>query len=224
MNRAKLARVLSASVRAPSRFTPISSQFLYRTMSRSAVGSTISEEITQDHRELEEYYGNYRTATSEKEKTQWANQFCWELARHSVGEELVLYPAFEKHLGPEGKQIADTDRAEHLEAKKLLYELEGTHVNDPNFPTILKKLMEELREHMKSEEENDLVKFEAAISREESEAMAKSFQRAKKFAPTHSHPNAPDKGGLFQTAAGLAAAPIDKLRDMFLSFPEQEKM
>jgi len=43
----------------------------------------------------------------------WANQFRWELARHSVGEELLLYPAFEKHLGAEGKKMADEDRADH---------------------------------------------------------------------------------------------------------------
>jgi hypothetical protein len=47
------------------------------------------------------------------EQTRWANQFRWELARHSVGEELVIYPAFEKNLGPEGKRMADEDRAEH---------------------------------------------------------------------------------------------------------------
>ncbi|KAG8955337.1 hypothetical protein FRC04_008688 [Tulasnella sp. 424] len=192
-------------------------------MSRSAVSNTISQEITQDHRELEEYYSKYQAATTEKEQDEWANQFRWELARHSTGEELVLYPAFEKYLGTEGKRIADEDRAEHLEAKKMLYDLERTNVTDPNFPTLFKKLVDDLRKHMKSEEENDLVKFEAAIPREESEALAKSFQRTKAFVPTRSHPSAPDKGGLFQNAAGLAAAPIDKLRDMFSSFPDQEK-
>ncbi|KAG9051307.1 hypothetical protein FS837_009574 [Tulasnella sp. UAMH 9824] len=193
-------------------------------MSRSAASSTISEEIIQDHRELEEYYSKYSTATSEKERTQWANQFRWELARHSVGEELVVYPAFEKYLGAEGKQIADSDRAEHLEAKKLLYDLERTNVTDANFPTLFEKLMKDLREHMKSEEENDLVKFEAAIPREESERLAKKFQRTKHFVPTRSHPSAPDKGGLPETAAGLASAPLDKLRDLFASFPDKEQV
>lgn len=56
-----------------------------------------------------------------------------------------------------------------------------------------------------SEEENDLVKFEAAIPREESQKLAKSFQRTKHFVPTRSHPSAPDKGGLPETAAGLAS-------------------
>ncbi|KIO31869.1 hypothetical protein M407DRAFT_241622 [Tulasnella calospora MUT 4182] len=191
-------------------------------MSRSAVSRTITEEVTQDHRELEEYYSKYLAATTEQEQNQWANQFRWELARHSAAEELVLYPEFEKYLGDEGKRIAESDRAEHLEAKKLLYDLERTNVTDSNFPTLFKKLVDDLREHMKSEEENDLVKFEAAIPREESEKLARSFQRTKHFVPTRSHPGAPDKGGLPQTAAGLAALPFDKLRDLFASFPAQE--
>lgn len=55
-----------------------------------------------------------------------------------------------------------------------------------------------------SEEQNDLAKLEKAMPREESESLAKSFQRCKHFVPTRSHPSAPDKGGLFETAAGLA--------------------
>ncbi|KAG8919388.1 hypothetical protein FRC00_011417 [Tulasnella sp. 408] len=191
-------------------------------MSHSAVSNTISQDVTQDHRELEEYYSKYQAATTEKEQNQWANQFRWELARHSAAEELVVYPALEKYLGEEGKRIADSDRAEHLEAKNQLYELERTNVTDSNFPTLFKKLVDDLREHMRSEEENDLPKLEAAIPREESEALAKSFQRTKNFVPTRAHPGAPDKGGLPETAAGLAALPIDKLRDLFASFPSQE--
>ncbi len=30
------------------------------------------------------------------EQQRWANEFWWELARHSAGEKLVVYPAFEK--------------------------------------------------------------------------------------------------------------------------------
>ncbi len=40
-------------------------------------------------------------------------QFEQELKKHSSAEEMILYPAFEKYLGDEGKKIADEDRAEH---------------------------------------------------------------------------------------------------------------
>lgn len=85
-----------------------------RLYSASALGpSAISAAIKKDHRELEEYYNNIINAKDNDEATRWQNQFTWELARHSIAEELVVYPAFEKVLGPKGKEMADKDRAEH---------------------------------------------------------------------------------------------------------------
>lgn len=72
----------------------------------------ISDAIKKDHREIEDYYNKILNATTEKEKIQWQNQFTWELARHSIGEELVVYPQFEKLL-PDGRAMADKDRKEH---------------------------------------------------------------------------------------------------------------
>lgn len=73
----------------------------------------ISEAIKKDHREIEDYYKKVLASSTDKEKTQWQNQFTWELARHSIGEELVVYPQFEKKL-PNGHTMADKDRQEHL--------------------------------------------------------------------------------------------------------------
>lgn len=72
----------------------------------------VSDAIKRDHRELEDYYNNILDSTSDDDKTRWQNQFTWELARHSVGEELVVYPAMEKCL-VDGKELADKDRKEH---------------------------------------------------------------------------------------------------------------
>ena len=49
--------------------------------------------------------------------------------------------------------------------------------------------------------------------------MNKSFGRTKMFAPTKSHPSAPSKPP-FETVAGLLAAPIDIIKDLFKKFPE----
>lgn len=73
---------------------------------------TIIDTIKTDHRHIEEYYNNVINATDDDARTRWQNQFVWEVARHSIAEELVVYPAIEKHL-PDGKQRADKDRAEH---------------------------------------------------------------------------------------------------------------
>lgn len=85
-----------------------------RYLSVSAINmSRISDAIKKDHRELEQYYKKIIGAQDDDEATRWQNQFTWELARHSIGEELVVYPAFEKKLGDKGQQMAKKDRDEH---------------------------------------------------------------------------------------------------------------
>lgn len=87
---------------------------IIRYLSISAVNmSRITDAIKEDHRELEQYYDNIVNAEDNDAATRWQNQFTWELARHSIGEELVVYPAFEKHLGYGGVEMADKDRDEH---------------------------------------------------------------------------------------------------------------
>jgi hypothetical protein len=82
--------------------------------------STISDVIKHDHRELEEFYSNILKATSSDEKIRWQNQFTWELARHSIGEEIVVYPVLEKQVSG-GKDLADKDRAEHNKVRSPLF-------------------------------------------------------------------------------------------------------
>ena len=72
----------------------------------------IIDTIKQDHRELETYYNHITKSSDKDDQTRYQNQFTWELARHSIGEELVVYPAFEKYLC-NGIALADKDRQEH---------------------------------------------------------------------------------------------------------------
>jgi hemerythrin superfamily protein len=72
----------------------------------------ISEAITEDHRKLEYLYETIIHSEDNDEQTRFQNQFTWELARHAVAEELIVYPAIEKGV-PDGKEITDRDRREH---------------------------------------------------------------------------------------------------------------
>lgn len=74
---------------------------------------TISDTITKDHRELEQYYNEVVNSNDHDHQERFGNQFTWELARHSVAEELIVYPAFEKHMGSKGHQMAEADRKDH---------------------------------------------------------------------------------------------------------------
>ncbi|OJJ05016.1 hypothetical protein ASPVEDRAFT_44561 [Aspergillus versicolor CBS 583.65] len=197
-------------------------QYRYISQSRIAMAPTITDAITKDHRELEDYYNKILSASTDKEKTQWQNQFTWELARHSIGEELVVYPVFEKSLA-DGQAMADKDRREHNSVKEELKKFQNMKATDPEFESTIKALMADLSSHIKEEEQQDLPKLEDAISREESEKLSTSFGRTKIFVPSRSHPSAPDKPP-FETAVGLLAAPIDHLADLFRTWPHTSGM
>ncbi|KAK5631665.1 hypothetical protein RRF57_007379 [Xylaria bambusicola] len=169
-------------------------------------------------------YKNILSAISSDDKEKWRNKFTWELARHSVSEELVVYPQFEKLL-PDGKDMTQKDREEHLKVKKLLNQFQDMQPEHADFEIVLQNLWSQLSEHIKEEEHHgcsDLVALEKALDQAHSEKLVKSFNRTKMFAPTRSHPHAPNKPP-FETVAGLIAAPIDRLRDIFRSFPEETK-
>ena len=106
-----------------------------------------------------------------------------------------------------------------MQVKEQLYQFQKLKAGEPAFLPTLKDLYRDLKQHINEEEQEDLPKLEKALTDEESESLAVNFDRAKKFAPTRSHPSAPDKPP-FETVAGLMAAPMDKLMDMFRKFPQ----
>ncbi|KAF9923003.1 hypothetical protein FBU30_006884 [Linnemannia zychae] len=180
----------------------------------------ISDPIKRDHRELEEYYHKILNAPTDDEKARWANQFTWELARHSAGEELVMYPCMKKVL-KDGPALVEKDLQEHQMVKEQLFKFQSLKANDHDFEPLLKSLWKNLAQHIKEEEETDLVELEKILDKTESMNLAKEFHRTKKFVPTRSHPSAPNEPP-FETVVGLLTAPIDKLEDIFRRFPKDE--
>jgi len=184
---------------------------------------TLFNAIKEDHDEMYSYFDKYTEhANDAAARERWANLLTWEIARHAVGEEIVVYPLMEKHLGPEGKQMADRDRQDHQYVKESLYKLEKLKPGAAEHAAVLKDVMDHLRKHNNDEETIDLPRLESVIGAEGSKQAANSFKRTKQFAPTRPHPSAPDKPP-FETLAGFLAAPMDKLKDLFASFPSAEE-
>ncbi|KAK6972136.1 Hhe domain protein [Favolaschia claudopus] len=182
---------------------------------------TLTQAIKEDHQEMYEYHDNYKKFSGDADsQTRWANQLRWEIARHAVGEELVVYPLMEKHLGAQGRKLADHDREEHQHVKEMLYKMESMTPGSAEYDKLLERMMVSLREHNDSEEANDLPILETHLG-EGSQQAASQFSLTKKFAPTRSHPSAPNKPP-FETFAGFLAAPMDKLKDAFTKFPTNE--
>lgn len=76
--------------------------------------SKISETVKSDHRQLEVYYKKIVNSTDAEEQERYQNAFVWKLSRHSIAEELVLYPSLEKYI-PGGYLLAKKGRSHHLD-------------------------------------------------------------------------------------------------------------
>ncbi|BDD62521.1 hypothetical protein MAP00_007489 [Monascus purpureus] len=73
---------------------------------------TIQEAIEHDHHVIKAHYQAIATSKDHDEQTRYQNQLTWEMARHVVGEELVLFPAFEKYL-KDGGESSVKNRQQH---------------------------------------------------------------------------------------------------------------
>ncbi|EGU87111.1 hypothetical protein FOQG_16423 [Fusarium oxysporum f. sp. raphani 54005] len=164
----------------------------------AALSSAISDAIIQDHRELEKYYNEVINSADHDHKQRFGNQFVWELARHSIGEELI---------------------------KELLKEFQNMKSTDSDYVPKLKELWAPLWQHIREEENLDLPALEQSLQAqgEETEFLARRFDHTKKFVLTRSHPRAGEKPP-FETVMGLMAAPMGKLADMLRKFPDQSKL
>ncbi|GAA4909272.1 hemerythrin HHE cation binding domain-containing protein [Stackebrandtia albiflava] len=175
-------------------------------------GHNLIDVITKDHREVEAVFTELegRLGTPEHRRD-LADHVIAELVRHSVAEEMYMYPAVREHV-PGGGEIADHEIEEHAEAERIMKRLEDIPATDPGFETTLNELTGAIRHHVEEEESDLLPKLAAACSREQLEELGEKVIRAKKIAPTRPHPSAPDTppaNMLLAPGAGL----IDRLRD-----------
>ena len=177
--------------------------------------------IEHEHRELEYHAHKILNSADPDERTRYQNILTWELARHIVSEELVVYPALAKHVD-DGEDRADKRRIEHQTIKEQLNAFQGLRATDPRFASTLEALLDDLEYHFKQEESSDLPALEDVLSQADSEALTKSLDRTKMFVPSRSHPLAPSKPP-FETAVGLLTAPIDRIADIFRKWPHPEK-
>ncbi|KIJ62301.1 hypothetical protein HYDPIDRAFT_114796 [Hydnomerulius pinastri MD-312] len=222
-----LCRNALKTVPALSRSTIYSSIAIPRTtILRATMVTTtqtpLKDAVAHDHQEMYDYYDQYRKSAGDTDaQSRWANQLTWEVARHAVGEEIIIYPLMEKHLGQNGKDLADQDRADHQTVKECLSQLGTMKVGTDEYDHTISRMMSQLHEHNDSEENKDLPQLEEKLHLDHSREAAQQFKTTKRFVPTRPHPSAPDQPP-FETLVAFMTAPIDKLKDVFASFPTEE--
>jgi hypothetical protein len=136
-----------------------------------------------------------------------------ELVRHSVAEEVLVYPKVEKQVGADEVEHA---RDQHAEAEETLARLEKLDADDPRFDDELATLMDEIRHHIEDQEGQMFAHMRQVIDADELRTLGTRVEGFKKVAPTRPHPNVPNDA-LARAAAGPAASLIDRMRDLATS-------
>jgi Hemerythrin HHE cation binding domain len=176
----------------------------------------VIEILEHDHREVEDMFAeleSLRGASTDEETSRRktvTEQVTIELVRHSVAEEVLVYPKVEDKVSA---QEAEHARKEHAEAEETLHRLEKLEADDPAFDQELATLMGEIRHHIADEEGQMFAHMRQVIDPEELRKLGARVEAFKKVAPTRPHPNVPNEP-LPRMAAGPAASLFDRMRDL----------
>ncbi|CAM5386844.1 hemerythrin domain-containing protein [Streptomyces hirsutus] len=176
-------------------------------------GGNVIAELTTDHREVDELFAQIEAQpVGDPRRRELADELTIELVRHSVAEEMHLYPAVRKHVEG-GDEIADKELTDHAEVEQHLKDLEGLDAQDPQFNHLVAKLKLEVSEHVRDEEDRLFPLLASACTPEALDDLGGKIRTAKKTAPTRPHPSAPDTppgNKLLGPGTGL----VDRARDL----------
>jgi hemerythrin superfamily protein len=104
------------------------------TSTQHSKDDDITIELTKDHNELREMFGKLRAGAFGDERREVVREMTTELVKHSVSEEVHLYPLIRKIL-PDGDELADKELEEHAEVERALKELEKLEPSDARYET-----------------------------------------------------------------------------------------
>jgi hemerythrin superfamily protein len=170
--------------------------------------------LTADHKTVEalfkEFEGLGERASARKK--QIVGKIIKELSIHSAIEEMVFYPAVRAAVEDAEDEILESLEEHHI-VKWTLSELEKMSPDDERFDAKVKVLMESVRHHVKEEQTELFPRVREVMERSELADLGEALAQAKKVAPTHPHPRAPDSPPA-NLVAGSGAALVDRARDL----------
>jgi hypothetical protein len=132
--------------------------------------------LKADHRKVEELFAKYETARAKKADI--AKQICLELTIHTIIEEEIFYPAC-REAGVESDMM-DEANVEHDGAKTLIAELEAGTPDDEYYDAKVKVLSEEIKHHVKEEEQRGGIFSQAKEQDLDLEALGAQMAARKK--------------------------------------------
>lgn len=179
-------------------------------MSDATTGPDAVALLTADHARVDAMFKQIESLSEGDIRAGLVRDAIEELSVHAAIEEHVLYPVMRKEL-PDGETLVHEAIDEHQKVKETLAAIERAETVAERDP-LLAQLIGDVRHHVDQEETELFPKLAASIKRSEIQEMGAKLAAAKKLAPTHPHPHAPNTppGNI---VGGVVTAVIDKARD-----------
>ncbi|GAA2880632.1 hemerythrin domain-containing protein [Pseudonocardia halophobica] len=174
-------------------------------------GADVVDELTRDHHEVLDLLERITATRDAKERRDLADTAIAEVVRHSVAEEMYVYPAMSDAL-EHGGDTVEHDKEEHNKLERIMKDLEGVDGDDARFDVLVGDMTRALRHHAEDEETEQFPKMRERIPQETLVELRRKVEAAKKVAPTRPHPDAPN-AELFHKMAGPGVGLVDRLRD-----------
>lgn len=178
--------------------------------------------MISDHILVKTIYDKFKMC-SHKEANEWRNQLIYEIVRHSVSEELIIYPIMREKL-PDGEKWFQDSIKDHQKVKQLLHEVQSMDPSSTEFRTKVDETMKVLCSHIDEEENEILPLIRKHIPEDKLVSLGNQFMRRKFIVPTRPHSSIPEDSPTIEGLLGLLIAPIDKFRELFTSYPDQDKV
>jgi len=143
------------------------------------------------------------------EKRELVDRIIEELSVHAAIEEQVFYPVA-RGVIPATEDLVLESLEEHHIVKWVLSELEQLDPTDERFDAKVTVLMENVRHHIKEEQDDFFPKVRDSLSRASLADLGAALAEAKKTAPTRPHPRSPDVPPA-NAVVGAVAGVVDRI-------------
>lgn len=167
--------------------------------------------LKTDHHTVELLFKRFEQAgkRAHVQKREIVDRIIEELSVHTAIEEQVFYPVARAAV-PDTEDIALESLEEHHIVKWLLSELVDMDPAHERFDAKVTVLMENVRHHVKEEENDFFPMVRKQLGRNELADLGETLAGAKKSAPTRPHPRMPDTSPA-NTVAGAITGVVDRV-------------
>lgn len=167
--------------------------------------------LKNDHRSVEALFEEILATNAKAKKQTLVRKIIKELSIHAAIEEQVFYPAVRDAVRDAESEVLEALEEHHI-VKWVLAELDSMRPEDERFDAKVKVLCENVTHHVKEEETRLFKMVREHLSKSELDQLGRALEAAKRVAPTHPHPRAPDVPPA-NYVSGISTGLVDRARD-----------